>query len=223
MDGLVITLKDDGSFQMTDGPLTASVTYEPETPTRPWILSTLRNEGKGTSQFATVAVFGSLDDAMIEMVKTVAEGRDWIKFMVSLPCGASFTRPGHVPAENVMASLGWVHVKTLVAHVVRSYNSGFTAEDVADIVDLNIKDESIEVGTAVDVGTFNGQTNWCIDLHRNCHEFLRCDAISDAVSKAFDGLLHGGQPLYDFFPTYPIRKTTAQIVSFPDRMQQTAA
>jgi hypothetical protein len=222
MDGLVITLKDDGSFQMKDGPFTASVTYDHETPARPWILSSLQDGAKDASNFEVIAIFASLDEALKEMVKVVCEGRDWIRFMVSLPCGASFFRPGRVPAENVMASLGWVHIKTLVAHTVRSYGSDYSAADVVDIISLNITDESIEVGTAVDVGSYNGMTNWCIDLRRPCHEFLQVSAVSDAVTKAFDGLLHGGQPLYDFFPTYPIRKATAEIVSLADRAKTAA-
>src|SRR5690606_30555412 len=150
------------------------------------------------------AAFGALDDALKEMIELVCGDRDWIRFKVKLPCGASFIRPGHIPAENVMASLGWVHVKTLVGHMVRSFHSGYSPDEVSEIVADEIWGEDIEVGSVADVGRYGDETFWCIDLKRHCNEFLRYEDIPSAVSTAFVGLLGPGQPLYDFLPTFPI-------------------
>jgi len=222
MDGLVVSLTDKGSFELSNGRLSAVVSYDPDSPERPWSLCSSIEGGSEPSESEALAIFGALDDALKAMVDLIYGDRNWVRFMVQLPCGASFTRPGRVPAENVMASLGWVHVKTLVTHVVKAYHSDYSSDDVAEMFQASLLDEEIEVGYAVIVGAFRDENHWCIDLRRDSHQFLRYEHLGRSVSQAFQSIMNENNPIFDFVPTFPIRKSSAEIVSFGERTMAVA-
>lgn len=217
MDGMTISLTEAGSFELTDGPFTVSVTFDEALSPRPWVLSSLLDDNCRMSSFDAEGSFASLDEALAEMMNLMADGEEWSTFRVKLPCESTFIRPGKVSAENVLASFGWVHVKTLIGHLVRAFPSVLGASEVIEMVSAEIADANIEIGTPSAAGGYGDDAFWCIDLRRDCNSFIRYDAIQSAVSDAFGGILGGSPPLYDFVTTYPIREATAQIVSFPER------
>jgi hypothetical protein len=112
MQGFEVTLEDHGLFHVPalrpeDGD--RKIAYDPETKRNPWVIT----EMDATSRWHRVLSFTTLDEAL-DWAVSAATGILRPNYRVMLPCGQHFSRPGRVPAESVLSSMGWVYVTHLI-------------------------------------------------------------------------------------------------------------
>jgi hypothetical protein len=108
MQGFEITLDHGRGFtipSMNDDFQMFGVQHDCEMPHAPWILI---SQERDTEEWARQASYDDLDTALAMAVKCSTGATS--EFKIKLPCGRHVMRPGRVPVEQVLQSMGWLYV-----------------------------------------------------------------------------------------------------------------
>lgn len=130
-----------------------------------------------------VARVGGLDHGLALLV--AAAGRIG-PFRVALPCGGSFARPGHVPASEVLAALGYRATRAVAACTLLSMPDG-ACEGEARREALRLLTGGIDLGEVEPVESESGVTWWCCPVYVPFDGMLRLSAADAVVAEALAG------------------------------------
>jgi hypothetical protein len=184
MQGFEVTLEEHGMFlvpSQTPEFGNLKIAYDPEFRRRPWIVLEM---DLATCQWYRMDSFVTLDEALDWAVSDVTE-INRPNYRVKLPCGNYFSRPGRIPAEEVLSSMGWVYVTHLVGF------SPFTSTEpcsealaLKHFLEITQDSPTVEVGevTACDEGQ---NCFWIADLRIPFDGFIRREDIETETNISF--------------------------------------
>ena len=209
---LEITLQECGAFVVPNAGAAQSdirITFDSERLNRSWVGSAAADGG-----WHPAAAFERLDEAL-EWAVRASTGRSGVRFKVNLPCGASFSRPGRVPAEDVMSSLDWVYVTHLIGFVCLTTDNPCTEPYARRrFLGMISANPDVELGEATPVD--GDMRFWVGDLHIPFEGFIRVQDIKaeKEVCFAAEGIetIEG----YDCRKAGSGESRSAEIISFVD-------
>ena len=207
MSGLVISLCADGAFDRGDGRW--QVARDDGFAPRPWAL--VSRDGSGRS--SVLDNYECLDEALAALASS-GDGESPARFRVELPCGASFSRPGRVPAEEVMASMGWVYVRNFKGYKPLSFAAGSCPKAVRAAFRDSLPRGAM-LGQATVAGTDGATEAWCADVFVAHEGFVRFADIGSEAGAAFARVGADVVPgSFDFVAGTPAAGRGAEVVEF---------
>ncbi|NTF17186.1 hypothetical protein G6L37_01920 [Agrobacterium rubi] len=184
MSGFEVTLEDHGLFlvpAMHAYDSDRKIGFDSELPRRPWVITQL---DLATCRWERADSFATLDEAL-NFAVCEASGLARPNFRVRLPCGQHFSRPGHVPAEAVLSSLGWVYVTHLVGFSHFLSDTACTPAIARRHFLLMTKDTPNVVVGDVTPNDEDGNRLWIADLHIPFDGFIRREDIESEKNISF--------------------------------------
>jgi len=223
MEGLTVTMRPCGSFDLALGSVTWRVVHEVSLLPRPWALVALDDQGL-TARHSLFDSYGTIDEALTAMVVQSGSGDESTRFRVALPCGESFIRPGKVPAERVLSSLDWTHTKRYIGYMVLTLHEAATNLDAREGFRNRINIQNARIGDMACVERANGLSRWIGDILLDRDGFVRYQDFQEDAARAFSGIGGDMLPNFDFVPRTPTMPNAASVISFPaDRTRRPAA
>lgn len=222
MEGLTIKTRPCGSFELSHDGQTWRVVHEVSFRPTPWVLVAV-DDKSGPMRVGVFDSFGTIDEALAKMVDVASGGKE-CRFRVVLPCGASFLRPGRIPAEEVMFTLGWVHTKRLTGYMHLSLPVHFSPREARDAFRRRVRIPNSRVGDVQCLGRSDSESVWLADIHLDRDGFMRISEFQIEAAAAFAGI-EGMLGSYDYAMRHPIRRSSeADVIAFPiDRVRQRPA
>jgi len=223
MEGLTVSLRPCGSFDLELGTVTWRVLHEVSLSPRPWALVALDNRGT-IGRHSMFDSYATVDEALRAMVEQSGAGETGTRFRVVLPCGQSFLRPGKVPAESVLSSLGWVHTKRYIGYMVLTLHEGASNLDAREGFRSRINLPNSRLGDMACVERAHGLSRWIGDVLLDRDGFVRYQDFQEEAARAFEGIGGDMFPDYDFVARQPTFPNAASVIAFPhDRVRSPAA
>lgn len=169
----------------------------------------------GADQWNPAGHFESLDDALSWSVAEAGGDKDG--FGVTMPCGAFFSRPGRIKAEDVMAAHGWVYVTHILGYSGKDFPLGTPQSDIVAYFEDLVEDTSAVLGEVyrctVDE---NDQTLWVADIEIPAMELMNTASIPEVCLDMFE---EEGIPClndFQYFTHTNVHPHTAAILSFEE-------
>lgn len=184
MQGFEVTLEDHGLFLVPamhayDGD--RKIAYDSEFPRRPWVITQM---DVATCRWERIDSFATLDEALNTAVSE-ASGLARPNYRVKLPCGQHFSRPGNVPAEAVISSLGWVYVTHLVGFSAFLSDTNCSPSLARRHFLTMVKDTPNVVVGEVSPNDEGDNRLWIADLHIPFDGFIRREDIETEKNISF--------------------------------------
>lgn len=155
--GPIVEMNEDGSFVAHARGADCHLIYDPTSSMGRWLLL---YKGHGAEQEIVLSMHSGLDGALKALVGvTEHEGS---RFSVRLPDGAVFTRPGNMPAEQVMASLGYQLVESMIAYAIYEAPTGMTDAEATRAVNEILAGYDLQLGSVDRIG--DADPSWCFDM-----------------------------------------------------------
>ena len=175
-----VELMPFGSFR-SDGPAgTYDLLYD--APDGRWLLAGPPQPGAAAGTL--LAQTCDLDHALRLLL--AASGRLG-RFAVRLPCGRSFTRPGNVPAVEVLAALGYGETASITAFTVLERPDAATQGAVRRELVEALAGSPVGLGDVEATDSEAGTTYWTCDLSVPFEGMLRLAAADGIVDEALSG------------------------------------
>jgi hypothetical protein len=123
----------------------------------------------------------TLDAALLDLS---ISARDAAAFRVDLPGGASFQRPGKVPAEEVLGNLGFVLVRELDASFALALPGGISPQEARMRFEERLGSLAVNLRGVAPVEAEGGSVWWCgnVVLPVSCYV---ADGEYDALAAAY--------------------------------------
>lgn len=210
----------DGFETVGHGPMgrIVKVLFEDNVPSMPWMVVEQDVDGV---KWTVLNTFGSLDDALILAMST-AHG-DVTKFTVRLPDGSSFSRPGNKPAEQVLASFGWVFVTELIGFMMHKSGKAETSFEVRSDIQKQIDSQDVRLGEVHLSDENLLENHWCADLSLDYFGWVRSDEIEAEAMAAFNAEKVDVIPYFDYRARPHVSASTAVVIQFPmERIRKAA-
>lgn len=186
MHGFEINLDDGRGFtipSVNDDFEMFGVQHDCEIPHAPWILI---SQERGSDEWLRQASYEDLDQALAMAVK--CSTGSVCEFKIKLPCGRHVMRPGRIPLEQVLQSMGWVYLHDVTGFA--SHVSSGPSNDVAarrHFLSLLSNLPHVRLGE-VYMDNHCEETNrvsWVADLHISFEGFVRASDIEDQKDATF--------------------------------------
>lgn len=186
MQGFEITLENGRGFlvpSLNAEFQTFYVQHDCEVPHAPWILI---SQERDSQEWTRQACYDDLDEALAMAVKCSTGSRD--RFKISLPCGRHIVRPGNVPVEHVLQSMGWLYVHDLTgfaSHVCDGPANDLSARRhflslLSSRPNLRLGDVFLEHSCED-----TGRSFWIADIHISFEGFVRASDIENEKDATF--------------------------------------
>lgn len=207
-----VTLEQHGFFEIpSNNPTGGSlrVGFNPDYDAAPWVI--LSQDGDGV-RWEYLFSYADLDSALAYAVRHQVGVKNPWEYVVNLPCGGQFKRPGRVPAEKVMASMGWMYVTDLIGYGVLQDTTVETHESAIKAFQKRITDTNVVLGKVDPTSDKKGE--WCASYSMTYHGFIHRDALQSEVRICFH--YEGIDILPDMFDYRCRQKVTtpAEVISF---------
>lgn len=186
MQGFEINLDYGRGFtipSMNDDFQMFGVQHDCEMPHAPWILI---SQERDSDEWTRQASYDDLDQALSMAVKCSTGASD--KFKINLPCGRHVMRPGRIPVEQVLQSMGWLYVHDLTGFL--SHVCIGPVNDVAarrHFLSLLSPLPHLRLGE-VYMASHCEETNrvsWIADVHISFEGFVRASDIESEKDATF--------------------------------------
>jgi len=214
MRGIEISLREDGLFEAkasVPGAEGVRITHDVRHPDAPWIALGVDETGV---RWVQLGAFSSLDGALDFAARSVS-GDLRQAYSVVLPDGTRFLRPGRKPAEEVMASAGWVFVTSLIGFFMVQTEPGTGVFDARRTASETIASADVMLGEVHFVEADDDGLHWCADVSLEYDGFLRIEEIETEARAAFAAAGADVLPYYDFRTRVPVAGRSATIIQFP--------
>jgi hypothetical protein len=212
MTNFNVTLEKHGFFEIPSvEPMGGSlrVGFNPDYEAAPWVI--LSQDGDGV-RWQYLFSYADLDSALAYAVRHQVGVKNPWEYVVTLPCGSQFQRPGRVSAEKVMASMGWVYVTDLIGYGIL-YDANIDNEPAArSVFQRRIVDTNVVLGKVDPASDKNGE--WCANYSISYHGFIHRDDLQSELRICFH--CEGVDILPDIFD-YRCRQkvtSTAEVICF---------
>lgn len=216
MKGFVVHLREDGLFEapaVAPGGSSVRIVYESADQRHPWVAMSLDDMGV---KWRRMKGFHSLDEALDFSVSQVNWERTVCEYSVRLPDGMSFQRPGRLPAEQVMASAGWVFVTSLIGYAMVTTERNGNAFGVRAVMAKRLLGCQARIGD-IDLSDADEEgLHWCIDLSLPYEGFIKVEDIGAEAKAAFAADKVDVMPHFDFRPRSNVAMTEATVIAFPE-------
>lgn len=216
MKGFVVTLRDDGLFEAPSrhpGRSAVRVMHDTEAFPSPWLA--ISQDGTGL-EWASLASFQCLDQALDFAVREALSVSVTPGYAVEMPGGMSFSRPGRIALEQVMASAGWVYVNSLIGFVM------VKTPDGTNVMEARTEVMGLLKGTQASLGEVNLSDrdeegmHWCADVSLPFEGFMRFEEIEAEAKAAFAAEAIDVIPHFDFRTRASVaRGKQATVIAFP--------
>jgi hypothetical protein len=215
MTNLIVKLENHGFFEVPSvGGSSGSlrVGFNPEYSDAPWVVLSKDAEG---IRWELLFSYSDLDRALAYAVRLqVGADQPW-DYKIVLPCGQEFQRPGRVPAERVLASMGWLYVTHLIGYAIVPIAHAESVKQAQDYLTGIVVDTNIKVGGIDPVE--GAAAGWCANLVIEYHGFIHRDQLELELRTWFHA--EGVEILpeiYDFRCRQNV-PASAEIISFEDK------
>lgn len=180
-EATIVQLNEDGSFTAQARGAACHLVYDSETGYGRWILI-YASSGEAAGD-VPLSIHADLDDALNALV--IQTGHEDTKFSISLPNGSVFSRPGRMPAEQVLAVHGYILVETLVAYVIYEAAVEMDKEDATRSV------REVLTGCPVKLGSVDRmddvEPTWCCDVTIPFEGYIHEDMLQAHVESLLSG------------------------------------
>jgi hypothetical protein len=212
MTDLNVQLRADGLFEIKSpflGKSSYQIVNNADDPTsRDWNVRSFFDGdmvtfsgGDLVARWKVVNSFENLDEALDWCVSMVTGIYPVPNYIVTLPCGAHFTRPGRIPVENVMAGIGWSYVTHVKGNSVIKFPSTWTSEAVERHYEGLVEETAVVLGSidicpSMEDEEDGSSSLWSADVMVPIGGFTRISEITEEASRAF--AMEGVPVLADF-------------------------
>lgn len=223
MEGFTVRLRPCGSFDLELDTVTWRVLHEVTLNPKPWALVAMDGR-EHVARHSMYDSYSSIDEALSAMMEHSGAGKASPRYRVILPCGESFLRPGKVPTESVLSSLGWVHTRQYIGYMVLTLHEGASNLDAREGFRKRINIPNARLGDMSCVERANGLSRWIGDILLDRDGFVRYQDFQEEAARAFDGIDGDMFPDYDFVARKPTFPNSASVITFPpERIRKPAA
>lgn len=171
----IIGLSSDGDFVVSTPAGTWNLMFDSATAAGRWLLS---YEDAAAKTVHLVSIHRYLDSGL----EAMAINAGWVgkRFVVRLSDGKKFTRPGKVPAGEILAAHGYVLVGKITAYVLVAADEASSVEAATTIIREAVDGLETTIGSvnAIDDGSSDG---WCCDISLPVEGYFEHDEILDVV------------------------------------------
>lgn len=129
--------------------------------------------------------FRDLDEALVEMASCCDTPE---AFSIALPCGMKFSRPGRLPAEAVMANLGYDLVGTAIAFLPFKVSIGAKAVDARRAAAEMLGQHSRFLGRVSLVDVEATGSWWCADIRLPIGRYIHTSAYEAMLQRHLGNL-----------------------------------
>ncbi|TLX15833.1 hypothetical protein [Rhizobium sp. MHM7A] len=207
-----VTLEKHGFFEVPSvEPMGGSlrVGFNPDYKARPWVILSQDRDGV---RWEYLFSYADLDSALAYAVRHQVGVKNPWEYTVNLPCGGQFKRPGRVPVEQVMASMGWMYVTDIIGYGALSDSRLVSVEAARKVFQDRIVDTNVTLGKIDPLNEEKG--HWCANYLMTYHGFIHRDELQSELRICFQS--EGVAILPDMFDYRCRHKvtTTADVISF---------
>lgn len=207
-----VTLEKHGFFVVPSvEPMGGSlrVGFNPDYEATPWVILSQDRDG---IRWDYLFSYADLDSALAYAVRHQVGVKNPWEYTVNLPCGGQFKRPGRVPAEQVMASMGWMYVTDIIGYGPLKDSRLVTVEAARKVFQDRIADTNVTLGKIDPLNEEVG--HWCANYLMTYHGFIHRDELQSELRICFQS--EGVAILPDVFDFRCRHKVmaTADVISF---------
>lgn len=212
---IAIRLTEWGGFKIDDGKgVIAELGFDPLAGVDGWCVSVMDTAGRSLLSEAVPTLDIGLD--RLAMLGSATESGLRDLYRVELPGGASFQRPGTVPADEILGKFGFSFVSSVRAFLVASLDAAFSATDahlwfrekLGVLAPLQGSVDLVETGPT--------ETCWCTDVLLPANGFYRPE---DLLQFATDSV---GACGVEMFSEVSISEDELLVATAPGRVVQFA-
>ena len=214
-----VTLLTDGAFEIVSpfpGKRDYRVVHEGIYEACPWkVISELGESGVWRDENS----FQTLDEAIDWCVAMSSETFPVPGYGINLPCGSFVTRPGKVKLEDVMASMGWLYVVSVLGHSPIQYGRGTSYATVAAYFEDLVEDTAAILGnvdlcTKPEESVEKGRELWIADITIPVCGFIHTATATETFRAVFEqeGIPH--TDCFDYTTRVNVRPHEALILDF---------
>lgn len=212
MTAFNVTLEKHGFFVVPSvGPMGGAlrVGFNPDYEASPWVILSQDRDGV---RWEYLYSYADLDSALAYAVRHQVGVKNSWEYTVNLPCGGRFKRPGRVPVEQVMASMGWMYITDIIGYGALSDPRILDEMEARQVFEDRISNTNITLGKIDPLNEEKG--NWCANYLMAYHGFIHRDALQSEMGTCFRS--EGVAILPDTFDYRCRHKvtTTADVISF---------
>lgn len=201
-----IEMNEDGSFAIEVEGAQYSLIYDPYVQGGRWLVM--------------LSVDG-MEDEVLSSHQTLDSGLRALaiflgtpnKFQVELPDGGSFSRPGKMKAEEVMAAHGYLLISNLRAYVI------YSTPGVLTDTEAKIAVREIFYGITADVGDVDRidtyENSWCCDITVPFEGYISKERMHDYMVRMFASFPVEVSSVIEYHGTMPDIPPEENIIHFP--------
>lgn len=153
----IVEMHEDGSFSAQARGADCYLIYDPTSTAGRWLLL---YRSHGATEDLLLSMHEDLDDALVALAAQA--DHDGGRFTIRLPDGNSFSRPGRMSSEEILAAFGYLLVEAMTIYAIYESASELTDAEALRAVTELLTGCDVRLGSVDRIG--DADPSWCLDL-----------------------------------------------------------
>jgi len=153
----IVEMCEDGSFTAQARGAECHLIFDPASAGGRWLLL---YRSQGAPEDLLLSMHDDLDEALAGLAAQADNDGGW--FTIRLPDGNTFSRPGKVPAEEILATFGYMLIEGMTVYAVYESASELSDAEAERAVREMLTGYDVRIGSVDRIG--DADPSWCLDM-----------------------------------------------------------